>query len=68
MSQFRFQSVSLIKNGYGEKHLGISLLHTEDLIYRIDDSPQGVEATQHRKDMLDGVCNGGQLKQRVEEV
>lgn len=50
---------------YAKKCFWISLLPTEDLIYRIDDSPQGVEATQHGKHMLDGVCNGGQLKQRV---
>lgn len=43
-----------------------SLLQTEDAIYRINDSPQGVEAPQHRKHMLNGVCNGGQLKQREE--
>lgn len=38
----------------------------ENIIYRIDDSLQGLEAPQHRKHMLDGVCDGGQLQQREE--
>lgn len=38
------------------------LLHREEFIYRINDSPEGMEAAKHRKHMFDGVCNGGQLK------
>ena len=37
------------------------VVHREVLIYRINDSPEGMEATQDRKHMLDGICNGGQL-------
>lgn len=40
---------------------GNASLHREEFIYRINDSPEGVEAAQHRKHMLDGICNGGQL-------
>ena len=41
--------------------------HREEFIYRIYDSPEGVEAAQHRKHVLDGVCNGGQLEREMEE-
>lgn len=37
-------------------------LDREEFIYRINDSPEGMEAAQHRKHMLNGVCNGGQLE------
>lgn len=36
-------------------------LYRQKFIYRIDDSPEGVEASQNRKHMLDSVRNGGQL-------
>lgn len=36
-------------------------LHREEFIYRINDAPEGVEAAQHRKHVLNGVCNSGQL-------
>lgn len=37
-------------------------LHGELFIYRINDSPEGVEAAQDGKHVLNGVCNGGQLR------
>lgn len=42
---------------------GATSLHTEAFIYRINDSPEGVEAAQDGKHVLDGVCNGGQLQE-----
>lgn len=38
----------------------------EEFIYRINDSSQGVEAAQHRKHVLDGVRNSGQLWRGVD--
>lgn len=41
---------------------GLVSLQGKVFIYRINDTPQGVEASQHRKHMFNGVCNGGQLQ------
>lgn len=40
-----------------------ALLDREEFIYRINDSPEGMEAPQHRKHMLDSVRDGGQLRE-----
>lgn len=37
------------------------LLHSEEFIYRINDSPEGMEAPKYRKHVVDGVGDGGQL-------
>ena len=39
-------------------------VHLRCFIYRVDDPSEGLESSQHRKHMLDCVCNGGQLGAR----
>lgn len=46
----------------------ILFLERKEFVYRVDDTPKGMEPSQHRKHMLYGVSNGGQLElERKEE-
>lgn len=43
-------------------------LPTEEFIYRVDDSPESVEAAEDGEHMLDGVCDGGQLFRKEKQL
>lgn len=55
--------LTLIESVSGHWAAWNALLHREEFIYRINDSPEGMEAPQHREHVLDGVRNGGQLQE-----
>lgn len=58
--------LTLIESVSGHWAAWNALLDREEFIYRINDSPEGMEAPQHRKHVLNGVRDGGQLEESRE--